>query len=533
VTEVLLWAVFIFFVIATASLAVYGLHLYVLLILFRRRVDPIRKRQAEIIEKFVSGRSADAWPGVTTQIPIYNEADVVERIILAIADMDYPKGFHEIQVLDDSTDETRYTVDRIVKRLCGRGVNIHVIRRTDRSGYKAGALANGLALARGKYVAVFDSDFVPPSDFLHRAVPLLEADDTLACLQGRWSHLNQDESWLTRSQALGIDGHFAVEQGARAWNGLMMNFNGTAGVWRKSAIEDPKVGGWSGDTLTEDLDLSYRVQLAGWRLDYCLDLPCPAELPGTVSALKSQQKRWATGSIQVARKLLPAIWRSPCSLGVKLEATLHLTHYSVAVWMLMLALAARPMLIVFYDGVLSHEWFVIFWSVVLISAVAPSLVYAYARYQLGGRWSGLRTIPGMMLLGCGLCLSNSIAVLRGLVLRGGEFVRTPKSGSVGDQARVSTYRVVRSSGLWIAEIILGVYSFASFIMYLQMYRSPYSVFLLIYAVGFCVIGWLSRPERPGSTSPHARETTQDVLTMVASPPPSSTHPSAASAASVV
>jgi cellulose synthase/poly-beta-1,6-N-acetylglucosamine synthase-like glycosyltransferase len=343
-------------------------------------------------------------------------------------------------------------------------------------------------------VAVFDADFVPPSFFLRTAVPLLEASPDLACLQGRWSHLNRDESWLTKAQALGIDGHFAIEQGARAWNGLMLNFNGTAGVWRKAAIEDPKVGGWSGDTLTEDLDLSYRAQLAGWKLDYCLDLPCPAELPGTVSALKSQQRRWATGSIQVACKLLPRIWRAPLSLGKKVEATLHLTHYSVALWMLLLALVARPMLLAFTDGRLFHRWFWLAWTVILFSAFAPSLTYAYARYSLGGRWSGLRTIPSMLILGCGMCVNNSLAVVRGLFMHGGEFVRTPKSGSAGAKAQVSSYRVAQS-GMWLVEIALGLYSLLSFVVYFKEYHRCFSFFLLLYAIGFCLVGWLSRPRR--------------------------------------
>ncbi len=294
---------------------------------------------------------------------------------------------------------------------------------------------------------------------------------------------------------MGIDGHFAVEQGARAWNGLMMNFNGTAGVWRKAAIEDPSVGGWNVDTLTEDLDLSYRAQLAGWRLDYCLDMPCPAELPSTVNALKSQQRRWATGSIQVACKLLPRIWRAPLSLGEKVEATLHLTHYSVALWMLLLALVARPMLLVFADGrIFSSDWFWWAWAVILRSAVAPSVTYAYARYSLGGGFSGVKIIPYMFVVGCGLCLNNAIAVVRGLYLRGGEFVRTPKSGSTDATSRASSYQVVRSQ-VWLVELALGVYSGVSFIVCFWGDHRAFSFFLLIYAVGFLVIGWRSRPQR--------------------------------------
>lgn len=486
---------FAVFAVATIALALYGLHLYVLVYLFRRKERATRSRQQAIIADYVARIPADAWPMVTTQLPIFNELDVAQRVIEATAAIDYPQDRHEIQVLDDSNDHTRAIVDRTVARLQRDGVDVKVVRRPDRSGYKAGALQHGLTTARGTYVAIFDSDFVPPVDFLKKAVPLLEQDAKLACLQGRWGHLNRGESWLTEAQALGIDGHFAIEQGARAWNGLMMNFNGTAGVWRKAAIDDPEVGGWSGDTLTEDLDLSYRAQLAGWKLDYAFDLPCPAELPGTLPALKSQQRRWATGSIQVACKLLPRIWRARLSLGEKLEATLHLTHYSVAIWMLLLALIARPMIMVYADGRLFADWFWIAWSVIIVSAVAPSAVYAYARYRLDGRWTGLRTIPAMMVLGCGLCVNNSVAVFRGLARRGGEFVRTPKSGSAHGAARASSYRVSHNV-MWVAELVLGVYSLTSFVVYFSSSHRVFSLFLLLYAIGFLITGWHSRPRRP-------------------------------------
>ncbi len=551
--NVFLWIVLTAFVAATAALAVYGVHLYALLCLFRRKSASKRREQQETIAAYQRDNAAHSWPVVTTQLPIYNERDVVERLVEATAAIDYPPDRHEIQILDDSDDSTRDQVDGVVRCLQSQGVDVKVIRRPDRSGFKAGALATGLAAARGQYVAVFDADFVPPKDFLRRAIPLLESRADLACLQGRWSHLNRHESWLTEAQALGIDGHFAIEQGARAWNGLMMNFNGTAGVWCKAAIDDPAVGGWSGDTLTEDLDLSYRAQLAGWKLDYCLDLACPAELPGTVGALKSQQRRWATGSIQVARKLLPKVWRAPISLAEKIEATLHLTHYSVALWMLLLAVIARPMLLVVSEGLIIGEWFWIAWAAILVSAVAPSMVYAYARYSLGGRWSGLRTIPSMLILGCGMCVNNTLGVLRGLFSWGGEFVRTPKSGSA-DTVRAAgantTSPLVRESLLaptqgtntagantaspttaganpaganpagaripspagaripsrtsyqvalnhtWIAEIVLGIYSLLSFLLYFSSYHRAFSIFLLLYAIGFLLIGWLSRPQKP-------------------------------------
>ena len=488
---------------ATLALMTYGLHLYALLYLFRRRVDEKRKAQRTTIDRYHGQAARSVHRVVTTQIPIYNERDVAVRVIEAAAAMAYPAGGHEIQVLDDSDDATGDVVDAVAARLNAGGADVKVIRRAERVGYKAGALAHGLTLARGEYIVIFDADFVPPSDFLYKAVPLIDADDGLACVQARWAHLNRDESWLTEAQAYGIDAHFAIEQGARAWNGLMMNFNGTAGIWRKRAIDDPNVGGWSGDTLTEDLDLSYRAQLAGWRIDYCMDLPCPAELPGTMGALKSQQRRWATGSTQVARKLLPRVWRSKRSLGEKVEATLHLTHYSVAVWMLVLAVVVRPLLFVFTDVALFDAWFGYAWLVVLVSACAPSLIYAYARYVLDGRITGFRAIPSMLVLGCGMCVNNAVAVVRGLYERGGEFVRTPKSGSTVRVTKTSSYRTIQDR-MWLVELGLGVYSCLSFTAYFQGYHRGFSVFLLIYTLGFLLVGWASRPRFAPSSSEERR-----------------------------
>jgi cellulose synthase/poly-beta-1,6-N-acetylglucosamine synthase-like glycosyltransferase len=497
------WVVLTFFLIATGALAIYGLHLYVLVWLFRRRARQVRAAQRETIETFQRSVPDKQWPVVTTQIPLYNEVDVAERIIRAAAAMQYADGKHEIQVLDDSDDDSGPKIDSVAADLRAQGLDVKVLRRRDRTGYKAGALAKGVQQARGEYVVVFDADFVPPSDFLRRAIPLLETSPDLACLQGRWGHLNEDESWLTQAQAMGIDGHFAIEQGARAWNGLLMNFNGTAGVWRKAAIEDPNVGGWAGDTLTEDLDLSYRAQLAGWRMDYCFDLAAPAELPAHINAFKSQQRRWATGSIQVAVKLLPRIWRARLRLAQKVEATLHLTHYTVSVWMLILALLARPMLFITIEGDRVGDWLWVMWAIVFVSAVAPATTYGYARYVLGGGLSGVPIVPQMMVLGCGMCLNNALAVFRGLKLRGGEFVRTPKSGTQRKSKRRGSYKPLQTH-LWAFELVLGAWTLFALAYYLFFTKWVVSVFMLLYGAGFITIGWLSRPvrraERPDASA---------------------------------
>jgi cellulose synthase/poly-beta-1,6-N-acetylglucosamine synthase-like glycosyltransferase len=481
------------FLVSTLALAAYGFHLYVLLYLFHRRRKTRVAEQRSFVEGFIARTAERDWPGVTTQLPIYNEADVATRVIEAAAALDYPRDKHQIQVLDDSTDETRLLVDRTVRRLRAQGLDIEVVRRDNRAGYKAGALREGLAHCRHPFVAIFDADFIPPRDFLRRAMPFLASNEQLACIQGRWAHLNQNESWLTRAQAVALDAHFAVEQGARAWNGLMMNFNGTAGVWRKASIEDPAVGGWSADTLTEDLDLSYRVQLAGWKMDYCLELACPAELPSTINALKAQQRRWATGGVQTAVKLLPRIWRSPVSFGEKIEATLHLTHYSVYLWTMVLALLARPMIAISAPTSL-WWWFTCGWALVVVTMLASPLVYGYARYHLGGGFSGIRHMPAVLVLGTGLSINNAVAVIRGLYTRGGEFVRTPKSGTTMRDRLASRYRARKAAGLWFFEMLVGAYCLATWAIYMAVSRPVLSMFLAIYAVGFLCVGWMSRPE---------------------------------------
>src|SRR6056297_2067888 len=284
-----------------------------------------------------------SWPSVTVQLPLYNEADVVDRLIDACAALDYPRRKLEIQVLDDSTDET---VDKVADRVeywQNRGVDIVHIHRTDRTGYKAGALANGLRLARGDYVAIFDADFVPGADFLRRMMPHFFDDENLGMVQARWGHLNQDDSLLTQVQAFGLDAHFAIEQHVRQASDCFMNFNGTAGVWRRACIED--AGGWEHDTLTEDLDLSYRAQLEGWAFKYVPTTEVPAELPPDMNALRSQQFRWAKGGVETALKLVGRLWRSEEPARVKLQGTFHLTAHFAFPFILLAALTHAPLLL--------------------------------------------------------------------------------------------------------------------------------------------------------------------------------------------
>jgi cellulose synthase/poly-beta-1,6-N-acetylglucosamine synthase-like glycosyltransferase len=301
--------------LAVAGLAIYGVNAYVMVATHWRH-----RRNAER-----SRALPDPLPAVTIQLPLYNERYVATRLLEAVGALDYPRDRLEIQVLDDSTDDTTEIVASIADRLRAHGLDVVHLHRRVRTGFKAGALAEGLIAARGEFVAIFDADFVPPPGFLKATLPCFQPD--VAVVQARWGHLNRSFSALTVAQSLGIDGHFAVEQSARARAGLFLNFNGTGGIWRRAAILD--AGGWAHDTLTEDLDLSYRAQLRGWRIVYRPDIVCPAELPVLVTGFKSQQRRWAKGSIQTAIKLLPAVMAAPRSPWVKYQAFVHLTYYMI------------------------------------------------------------------------------------------------------------------------------------------------------------------------------------------------------------
>jgi cellulose synthase/poly-beta-1,6-N-acetylglucosamine synthase-like glycosyltransferase len=425
------------------------------------------------------------WPAVTVQLPIFNERYVVERLVRAAGALRYA-GPLEIQVLDDSTDDTTELARRAVGELVAAGHDAVLLHRTDRTGFKAGALEEGLKVARGQLLAVFDADFVPDPGFLERTVPHF-SDPAVGMVQARWGHLNARDSWLTRAQATLLDGHFVVEHTARWASGRWFNFNGPAGVWRREAIGAG--GGWQHDTLTEDLDLSYRAQLAGWRFVYLVDEVAPAELPADMAAFKAQQHRWAKGSIQTARKLLGAIWRSRVPLGVKLEATAHLTanlSYPLVVLLtllLPLAVAARIqagdrlVTLVRVDAVL------------FLLAVLPFVVfYGAAIAGAGGEAvrARLLRLPAVLALGLGMAVSQTRAVVEGFLGPVGTFVRTPKRGG----ASAVVYRAA-TRGLVGVELVLAAYLGAACVYATAEGYVGSLPFLLLFASGYGAVGLAS------------------------------------------
>lgn len=470
--------------LAAMLVMIYGANCYVMVFLFSRNRKKLAMKRHSVLTAFDYDSVALHLPKVTTQIPLYNEVNVAERIIRAACAMVYPRNRHEIQVLDDSTDETRCLVVALVEELKGLGHDIVCIRRQDRTGFKAGALAHGLDRAKGDFLAIFDADFVPPADFLTRTIPFFLESDTLGLVQARWGHLNTNHSLLTRAQAIGIDGHFMVEQAARNGGGLYMNFNGTAGVFRKRAIWD--AGGWHWDTLTEDMDLSYRVQFAGWDTVYLPDLVVPAEVPETIRAFKSQQFRWAKGSTETFLKLFPTIMKADVPVFQKVEAYFHLTHYMVHPLMLFLSVMALPVMFLIDSGP-GPVLFGFLALMLLLAVTAPNVLYIVSQKSAYTDWlSRIAYLPVLVVVGTGIAVSNSRAVFEALVGFKTPFIRTPKKGDIQQKA----YHAVLPVSALI-EVGLGLYCVLSFMVYLSQGKYLVGPFLAIYASGYLFTGLLS------------------------------------------
>ncbi len=473
------------YAICSAMLLLYGLHHYYVLWLFFKVKDKVVTENHEVEAE--CNFTEDSAPAVLSQLPLYNESTVAERVIRAVAAIDYPN--HAIQLLDDSDDETVGMVDEIAAELRAEGVNIEVVRRDDRVGYKAGALAYGMTKDDSPYIAIFDSDFVPPANFLKRVIPHFLSRDKCGVVQARWDHLNAEDTFFTRAQSVGIDGHFVVEQVARSYNGHFLNFNGTAGVWNREAIDD--AGGWQADTLTEDLDLSYRAQLKGWKFHYLPGLCVPAELPALFRGFRSQQFRWAKGSMQTAKKILPKVWGSDEPLRKKIEATFHLTHYAIHLCMCVQLLLALPIALLTPEVFQSifALWFI---APMVLAMMGPSLLYLTAELWISPTRAGyfFARLPMLLCIGFGICASNARACMEGLIGIESPFVRTPKQGDDKEKVR---YKGKKSILPWI-EIALSLLSVITALYYYSVGVGGMVPFFLIYAAGLGLFGIYSLKE---------------------------------------
>ncbi len=479
-----LWILIPYFTILII-LSFFGLHRYYLTYLFlkNRHKSPKPQRRFEVL------------PRVTVQLPIYNERYVVERLLDAVTRLDYPRELLDIQVLDDSTDETTLVASRLVSEYAAAGHPVTYHHRDNREGFKAGALAEGLKKASGEFIALFDADFVPPPSALMQMIHYF-ADPQVAVVQGRWTWINRTTSNLTQVEAILLDGHFVIEHGGRSFSGRFFNFNGTAGMWRRCAIDD--AGGWQHDTLTEDTDLSYRAQLRGWKFIYDPTIECPSELPVEMNAFKTQQARWAKGLIQTAKKLLPTIWRSPQPLFIKLEATFHLTANMAYPLMVVFSVILLPAMIVrFYQG-----WFqMLYLDLPLFIAATNSVSTFYLTAQRAlyprGWWSRIKYIPFLMSVGIGLAINNSKAVIEALLGMQSGFVRTPKFCVAGRADNWERKKYLHR-GRWIpiVELVLAAYFLFTLAYSFDSENYLTLPFLMIFLVGYAYTGAMSLFQTP-------------------------------------
>jgi len=467
-------------------LSIYGLHRYHLTYLYMRNRGKAPKPQGRF----------ESLPRVTIQLPIYNERYVVERLLETVTRIDYPRHLLEIQLLDDSTDETRIVASRLVSEYASAGYPVTYHHRTNREGFKAGALAEGMKTATGEFIAIFDADFAPPPEIIHQMIHYF-ADAKVGVVQGRWTWINRQYSNLTEIEAILLDGHFVIEHGGRNFSGRFFNFNGTAGMWRRVAIEE--AGGWQHDTLTEDTDLSYRAQLKGWKFVYDPDIVCPSELPAEMNSFKTQQARWAKGLIQVAKKILPKVWRSDEPFFIKMEATLHLTANISYPLMIVFSVILLPAMIVrFYQG-----WFQMLYldlPLFLASTCSVSSFYMVAQRQLYPKeWrSRIKYMPFLMATGIGLAVTNSKAVIEAIIGKQTEFVRTPKYQLNSRQEGWEGKKYVRRRAGWIPIIELSLACYFLFTLVYSVTMENYLTmpFLMLFFMGYSYMGTMSLFQTP-------------------------------------
>jgi cellulose synthase/poly-beta-1,6-N-acetylglucosamine synthase-like glycosyltransferase len=487
---------------ALVMVSIYGLHRYVIVYLYYKN----RRKAPQAAGRF------EELPPVTIQLPMYNEPHVARRIIEGASRVDYPREKLQIQVLDDSTDETCGIARQTVEELRRQGFDVEYIHRGDRSGYKAGALANGLASAKGEFITIFDADFIPSPDILRKSIHYF-TDPKVCVVQTRWEHINREDSVLTRAQAIFLDGHFAIEHVARNRSERFMSFNGTAGTWRRAAIED--AGGWQHDTLTEDLDLSYRAQLKGWKFVFLPELTAPAELPPEMAAFKAQQFRWTKGGAQTALKILPKVLASKLPLKVKIEAFFHLSCFTLHLYMFLLVVLMYPAMYLRTVPLEGGFWRCVFdISVFTLATLSASVFYIASQIELFGDWrTVVKYLPVLMAVGVGLCVSNSKAILEALFGKKSEFVRTPKYGGrsvpVPPAGLGQAGRKRRRSLLPYVEMLFGTYMAACTVRSLIHFRAAMTApFLVMFTFGFFYVAVASllaqaarQPDRHAAQAP--------------------------------
>ncbi|HSE31128.1 MAG TPA: glycosyltransferase [Pyrinomonadaceae bacterium] len=476
------WIILLSYFTILTTLAVYGGYRIKQVIDFWR----YRKFVPEPEARFAD----DKLPRITVQLPLFNELYVVERLLKAVTDIEYPHEKFEIQVLDDSTDETARVAKEVVDRYAQQGFDIHYIHRDDRTGFKAGALENGLKTAKGDLLAIFDADFVPKPDCLRKLVDFF-TDPLVGCAQMRWSHINGGYNLLTRLQTIMLDGHFVVEQTTRNRTGGFFNFNGTAGIWRRQAIA--LSGGWQHDTLTEDTDLSFRAQLMGWKFVYLLDEESPAEIPVEINAFKAQQRRWAKGVMQVGLKLYPRIWLAPLPFRVKLEMFFRLTGNISYPLMIVASFLQFPLLLVRYNQPFYHLM-ILDLPLLFFSSISVVLFYGTAVWYLDDkRAPRLLHLPLVMALGIGLAFSNARAVLEALLGVKTEFVRTPKYRVEDTTDATWKRKKYRRKRGWLPllELAFAFYFMLGILYSVRLHMWGTIPFLLLFFFGFGYMGVMS------------------------------------------